>query len=84
VPATARRGTKPHPRIRLTTDLRRAIDTSGASRTALAEIGGFSSLPNFSALLYQEFAASPLTVSRLKKIGSVLGVAEDRLFEDPR
>ena len=79
-----RRGPKPYPLVRLTSDSHRAIDATGTKRAALAAVSGFPNLPSFSGLLYSEFAASPLTLERLAKDNNGGGFPKLRILARSR
>jgi hypothetical protein len=83
-PRPVRRGPKPYPLVRLTSDSHRAIRACGASMTTLAAVGGWHRLPSFSGLLYSDFPASPLTLERLTKLAAVIGLSPDRIIEASR
>ena len=79
-----RRGRKPSPVGRFTFDTHHGIRASGVTITAIAEVCGWTRVQLFSPLLHDDFPLTPTTLARLKKLGALLGLPADRVYEEAR
>lgn len=72
-----RRGTKPSPPVRLTSEFVGVICSAGHTKSAMAAVAGFR-LPHFSTLLYADrVPGTPLLERRLTTLASALNFRGD-------